>query len=79
MVKGDTLSKSSKLPAGLDKDKFESAKTSLPTMTQTLTEASDAFKAGNLMDAVDKGKAVKEKAAEIMSALGMKVPEAAMK
>lgn len=73
------LSKSRKLPAGLDKDKFESAKTSLATITQTLTEATNAFQGGSLMDAVDKGKAVKEKAVEIMSALGMKAPEAAAK
>ena len=31
------------------------------------------------MDSVNKAKTVKEKAAEIMSAIGMKVPEAAMK
>jgi len=73
------LSKSRRLPAGLDKDKFDSAKASLATLTQTLTEASDAFKGGNLMDAVSKAKAVKEKAAEIMSTIGMKVPEAAAK
>jgi hypothetical protein len=73
------LSKSRRLPAGLDKDKFESAKASLATVTQTWTEASDAFKSGNLMDAVNKAKEVKDKAAEIMNTLGMKVPEAAMK
>jgi len=73
------LSKSRRLPAGLDKDKFESAKASLATVTQTWTEASDAFKSGNLMDAVNKAKEVKDKATEIMNTLGMKVPEAAMK
>lgn len=73
------LSKSRKLPAGLNKDKFESAKASLATVTQTWTEASNAFQGGNLMVAVDKAKSVKGKAVEIMNALGMKVPEAAMK
>lgn len=73
------LSKSKKLPAGLDKAKFESAKASLATVTQTWTEATSAFQGGNLMEAVDKAKAVKEKAVEIMNALGMKAPEAAMK
>ncbi len=77
--KVSVLSKSRKLPAGLDKDKFESAKASLATVTQTWTEALDAFKNGNLMDAVNKAKEVKDKAAEIMNTLGMKVPEAAMK
>ena len=73
------LSKSRKLPAGLDKDKFESAKSSLASITQTWTEASDAFKNGNLMDAVSKAKTVKNTAAEVMAALGMKLPEAAAK
>jgi hypothetical protein len=73
------LSKSKKLPAGLDKDKFESAKASLASITQTWTEATTAFSGGNLMDAVTKATTVKEKAVEIMSALGMKAPEAAAK
>ena len=73
------LSKSRKLPAGLDKDKFESAKSSLATITQTWNEASEAFKSGNLMDAVKKATTVKNTAVEIMAALGMKPPEAAMK
>ncbi len=73
------LSKSRKLPAGLDKEKFESAKASLATVTQTLTEATNAFQSGNLMDAVNKATTVKEKAAEIMNTLGMKPPEAAAK
>jgi hypothetical protein len=75
----EILSKSKKLPAGLDKEKFESAKATLATVTQTWSEASDAFKAGNLADAVGKAKLVKEKAVEIMHTLGMKAPEAAQK
>jgi len=74
----DMLSKSRRLPAGLTKESFESAKASLATVTQTWTEASNAFQGGNLLDAVDKGKAVKDKAIEIMNTLGMQVPEAAM-
>jgi len=73
------LSKSRKLPAGIDKDKFEAAKTDLASITQTWTEASNAFNGGNLIDAVNKAKTVKDKAVEIMNAIGMKVPEAAMK
>jgi hypothetical protein len=73
------LSKSKKLPSGLDKDTFEAAKASLPTITQTWTEASNAFSGGNLMDAVTKATTVKEKAVEIMRAIGMKAPEAAAK
>ncbi len=70
----DILSRSRKLPAGLDKNKFESVKASLTTVTQNMDEASNAFKGGNLRDAVNKAKASKDKAAEIMTALGMKVP-----
>jgi hypothetical protein len=73
----DILSKSRRLPAGLDKDKFEAAKTSLAAITQTWTEASNAFQGGNLVDAVGKAKVVKDKAVEIMSLLGMQVPAAA--
>ncbi len=72
------LSKSRKLPAGIDKGNFESAKTSMATITQTMSEATEAFKAGNLMDAVNKAKTVKEQATGIMNTLGMKPPEAAM-
>jgi hypothetical protein len=75
----DILSKAKKLPAGLEKDAFETAKASLATVTQTWTDASTAFQGGNLMDAVSKANAVKEKAVEIMNALGMKPPEAAVK
>ena len=75
----DILSKSRRLPAGLDKEKFESVKASLATVTQSWTDASNAFQGGNLMEAVNQGKAVKEKAVEIMNTLGMQVPEAAMK
>ncbi|HSW39822.1 MAG TPA: hypothetical protein VLL97_10055 [Acidobacteriota bacterium] len=73
------LSKSRRLPAGIDTAKFEAAKSDLAAMTQTWTEATSAFTGGNLMDAVTKANTVKGKAAEIMNALGMKAPEAAMK
>jgi hypothetical protein len=74
----DMLSKSRRLPAGLDKDKFESVKASLATATQTWTDASNAFSGGNVMDAVEKAKALKDQAVEMMNALGMKPPQAAM-
>lgn len=73
----DILSKSRRLPAGLDKATFENAKASLDTAKQSWSEATAAFGGGNLMDAVSKATAVKEKAAEIMAALGMQVPQAA--
>ena len=70
----DILSKSKKLPAGLDKDKFESAKTGLAALTQTWTEATTAAGAGNVSDAVAKANTVKAKAAEVLGLLGMPVP-----
>ncbi len=75
----DILSKARRLPSGLDKAAFENAKASLDTVNQTWSEATSAFSGGNLMEAVTKATAVKEKAAEIMTALGMQVPEAAAK
>ena len=68
------LSKSRKLPAGLDKAKFEEAKTGLATVTSTWTDATTAFGAGNLTDAIAKAETVKAKAAEVMGLLNMQVP-----
>jgi len=75
----DILSQSKRLPAGLDKAKLDGAKSGLAEVNQTWTEASDAFKAGNVTDAVAKGKAARDKAVEVMTALNMTVPQAASK
>ena len=73
----DVLSKSKKLPANLDKQKFEGAKNGLAEIDKAWGEASSAFKEGGLADALAKAKSVKEKAVGIMTTLGMQVPEAA--
>jgi len=73
----DILSQSKKLPANLDKAKFEGAKAGLAEITKTWTDAQEAFKAGSLADATGKANTVKQKAAEIMNMLGMQVPAAA--
>ena len=73
----DILSKSKKLPANLDKAKFEGAKAGLGEITQTWTDAENAYKGGNIADAVAKANAVKAKATEIMTTLGMQPPAAA--
>ena len=75
----DILSQSKKLPAGLDKAKLDGAKAGLAALGQSWTEASDAFKAGNVTDAVAKGKAARDKAVEVMTTLNMTVPQAAAK
>jgi len=73
----DILSKSKKLPAGLDRAKFDGAKASLSEITEMWTQAGDASKAGNLAEAVAKAKTIKDKAVEIMTTLGMQVPAGA--
>jgi len=73
----DILSKSKKLPANLDKAKFDGAKAGLEEITKTWADADSAFKGGNIADALTKGNAVKAKAMEIMSTLGMQIPAGA--
>jgi hypothetical protein len=77
-IKGrvDILSKSKKLPANLTAEKFASAKSGLDEMTQQWTAATASASSGNLMDATMKGTAVKTRAAEVLTTLGMPVPEA---
>ena len=70
----DILSQSKKLPAGIDKDKLEGAKTSLATLKQSWADASVAYSAGNLTEAVSKAKTAKDKAVETMTALNMQLP-----
>jgi hypothetical protein len=70
----DILSKSKKLPAGLDKEKFDGVKSSLAEVTSTWSEAVGAFQSGNLADAMAKAKVVKGKVAEIFATLGMQAP-----
>jgi major membrane immunogen (membrane-anchored lipoprotein) len=72
----DILSQSKKLPAGMTKEKLAEAKTGLAEITQQWTEATAASTGGNLMDAIAKATAVKRKAAEVLTALNMPVPEA---
>jgi hypothetical protein len=71
------LSQSKKLPAGIDQATLDGAKSGLASINEIWTQAADAFKGGNLTDALAKASAVKEKAVGIMTSLGMQVPEAA--
>jgi hypothetical protein len=73
----DVLSKSKKLPANLDKAKFDGVKAGLPEVTQIWEDAQKAFSGGNLADAVSKAKTLKDKAVEMMTTLGMQVPAGA--
>jgi hypothetical protein len=72
-IKGkvEALAKSKKLPANVDKEKFEGVKAGLPEITQMWDDAQKAFSGGSLADAVSKAKAVKDKAAGMMTTLGI--------
>ena len=67
----DILSQSKKLPKGMDAATLASAKDGLASATSTWNEAQEAFKSGNLTDAIAKGNSVKEKATEVLGMLGM--------
>jgi hypothetical protein len=73
----DALSNSKKLPKNLDEAKLESAKSDLAEVSKSWDEASKAYKEGSLADALAKGNGAREKAAQIMSSLGMSAPPAA--
>ena len=77
-IKGrvDILSQSKKLPADMTADKLAEAKSGLSEITQQWTEATEAAKGGNLTDAIAKGTLVKAKAADVLTTLGMPVPDA---
>lgn len=72
----DILSKAKKLPANMDKAALDSAKSGLDSMNKAWADAQASFTSGNLADAVSKATALKAQAAEIMTKLGMPVPEA---
>ena len=77
-IKGrvDVLSQAKKLPATMTADKLGVAKAGLAELTQSWTAATEAFKAGNVPDALAKATAMKAKAAEVLGILGMPVPDA---
>ena len=74
----DTLGKARRLPAGIDKAKLEEAKTGLANLTSTWTEATTAFGAGNLTDALAKAETVKAGASTVMGLLNMTQTPAAV-
>jgi hypothetical protein len=69
----DILSKSRKLPKGLDAASFDAAKAGFEEMKASWTQATTAAASGNAVEAVSQGEAAKAKGAEVMAALGMKV------
>lgn len=68
----DTLSKMPKLPKGIRKASFESAKAAAEWLDSAWAEATNDVANDNYADAVAKGQAVRVKATELMQTLGMK-------
>jgi hypothetical protein len=66
----EELSKSRRLPKGVSKASYESAKAGLESLDSTWTEATDAVAKGDYADGMAKGQAAKDKATEIMHELG---------
>jgi hypothetical protein len=69
----DTLSKSRKLPSGVDKATFESVKTDFEAVKTEWAEASSEFASGMAADAVRKARNAKTKGESILVRLGMPV------
>jgi hypothetical protein len=67
----DELSKSRRLPKGVSKASFESAKASLDSLNSAWTDATSAVANEDYAGGVAKGQAVKDKATEIMHELDM--------
>jgi transposase len=60
-----------KLPKGMDATQLGAAKNELDAITQAWGEASAAFQAGNLLQAVDKANAVQTRVAAAMTSVGL--------
>jgi len=65
------LSKLKRLPAGMDKEKLETARTGVDEVSKLWAETEAAAKEGKLSEAVVKSGAVREKAAAAMALLGL--------
>lgn len=72
----ETLSKARRLPTGVTKEAVEAAKTAVPALSASWDEAAAAFKSANLTDALAKAQTVKAKAIDVMTSLGMTIPDA---
>jgi hypothetical protein len=69
----DQLTKTRKLPKGLDKAGFDAAKTDFETMKAQWAQASAEFAEGKVADAVRKGRAIKAQSEELMTRLEAKM------
>jgi hypothetical protein len=70
-AKIEELGKAKKLPKGMDKAKLAQAQEGLAGITKAWEEASAAFTAGNIGEALGRASTLKDKGAEVMALLGM--------
>lgn len=68
-AKIDALSKAKKLPAGVDKAAVDAARAGYDEVVKASAEANEAFKAGNIAQAVEKGKGIKDRIAQLLAGL----------
>lgn len=74
-VRVEELSKSRRLPAGVNRDAVETAKRGVASLSASWNDAVAAFQSAHLADALAKAQAVQGKTAAMMRSLGMPVPE----
>jgi hypothetical protein len=72
----DVLSKVKKLPAKMNRKKFEEAKAGFASAKDEWNKAQESFKNGNFADAISVATSVKDKVVKVMESLGMSVPVA---
>jgi hypothetical protein len=65
-----------RLPKGMDAMKLGVARNELDGITQAWSEAQAAFQAGSLLQAVDKGNAVKTRVVAALASVGLQAPAA---
>lgn len=69
-AKVDSLTRSRRLPSGVDKASWEAAKADFENMKSSWAEAGAEFSSGLVADAVRRGRAAKAKGEELMQKLG---------
>jgi hypothetical protein len=74
--KVDALSKTKKLPAGIEKAAFDDATASFDQAKQLWTEAQSAQQSGNIGEAVAKAQQVKDLLGKVLTALKLPIPAA---
>ena len=72
----DIFAKAKMLPATVERATVDAAQSGLQSLDKVWNDAQASFKSGNLADALAKAQTAKTQAADIMTKLGMDVPQA---